>query len=74
MEKYFSIQNIPEIDLIKFPRLNIIINRLFIEQKNYLENDQKQLVNSIFEHFIISQFIYNYMKYQLVYGQLYIIY
>ena len=65
MEKYFSIQNIPEIDLIKFPRLNIIINRLFIEQKNYLENDQKQLVNSIFEHFIISQFIYNYMKYQI---------
>ena len=65
MQKFFEIQNIPELDLMKFPRLNIIMNRLFIEQNKFRENNKKEIINAIFEHFIISQFMYNYIKYQV---------
>ena len=65
LQKYFNIQLIPEIELLKFPRMNIIMNRLFFEKTDYLEQDKNQLLNAIFEHFIISQFMYNYMKYQV---------
>ena len=65
LQKYFDIQNIPELDLLKFPRINILMNRLFIEKSNYSESNKKELINAIFEHFIISQFIYNYLKYQI---------
>ena len=65
MQKYFNIQNIPEIDLLKFPRINILINRLFIEKIVFHEEDIKETINGIFEHFIISQFICNYIKYQV---------
>ena len=65
MQRYFKIQNIPNIDLLKFPRINIVINRLFIEKINFHEGDNKEIINGIFEHFIISQFIRNYMKYEV---------
>ena len=65
MQKYFNIQNIPELDLLKFPRINILINRLFIEKIVFHEEDIKEIINGIFEHFVISQFIYNYIKYQV---------
>ena len=65
MQKYFNIQNIPELDLLKFPRINILINRLFMEKAAFHEEDIKEIVNGIFEHFIISQFICNYIKYQV---------
>ena len=65
LQRYFNIQNIPELDLLKFPRINIIMNRLFIGQKKYMDCSKKELINAIFEHFVISQFIYNYLKYQI---------
>ena len=65
IQKYFNIQNINEFDLLKFPRINIIINRLFMEKKIFYQDDKKELINAIFEHFIISQFIFNYIKYQI---------
>jgi len=65
LQKYFNIQNIPELDLLKFPRINIAINRLFIEKTTFHEEDMREVVNGIFEHFIISQFIRNYIEYQV---------
>ena len=65
IQKYFNIQKVPELDLLKFPRLNIIINRLFMEKVPFHEGDKKEIVNGIFEHFIISQFMYNYIKFQM---------
>ena len=54
MQKYFHIQNLPELDLLKFPRINIVINRLFMEKVMLHEKDIGEVVNGIFEHFIIS--------------------
>ena len=65
IKKYFNIQNINEIDLLKFPRINIIVNRLFMEKTIFCNVPGKELINAIFEHFIISQFIFNYIKYQI---------
>ena len=65
LQKYFDIQNIPELDIMKFPRINILMNRMFMEKINFVEIDKKEIINATFEHFIISQFIYNYMKYQV---------
>ena len=65
IQKYFNIQNIQEIDLLKFPRINIIVNRLFMEKTTFYQSKKKDLTNAIFEHFIISQFIFNYIKYQI---------
>ena len=65
IQKYFNIQKIQEFDLLKFPRINIIINRLFMEKSVFYESDKKGFINAIFEHFIISQFIFNYIKYQI---------
>lgn len=65
MQKYFNIQKISELDLLKFPRINILVNRLFIDKKVFNEDDINEIVNGIFEHFIISQFICNYIKYQV---------
>ena len=65
MQKYFDIQNIQELDLLKFSRINIIINRLFIEKTPFHMSDKKELINAIFEHFIISQFMFNYIKYMI---------
>ena len=36
-----------------------------IEKTYFYESKKKELANAIFEHFIISQFIYNYIKYQI---------
>ena len=65
LQKFFKIEYISELDLMKFPRLNIIMNRLFIEKNNFKKNNEQELINAIFEHFIISQFMYNYIKYQV---------
>ena len=65
MQKYFDIQYIPELDLLKFPRVNIIINRLFFEKTSFNITDRNELINAIFEHFIISQFMHNYIKYMV---------
>ena len=65
IQKYFKIQYVPELDLLKFPRINIVINRLFEEKIVFNEEDNNEIINAIFEHFIISQFINNYLKYQV---------
>ena len=65
IQKYFYIQEIKEFDLLKFPRLNILLNRVFTEEIIYSHIHEDELLNAIFEHFIISQFVYNYLKYQL---------
>ena len=65
LQKYFNIQNIPELALMKFPRINIIMNRLYMDKNPYIHYSQENLINAIFEHFILSQFILNYIKYQI---------
>ena len=50
---------------MKFPRINIIMNKLYMDKNPYIEYSQENLINAIFEHFILSQFILNYMKYQI---------
>jgi hypothetical protein len=45
LQRYFNIQNIPELDLLKFSRINIIINRLFIEKIAFHEEDINGIVN-----------------------------
>ena len=65
LQKYYDIQDIPELDILKFPRLNLLINRIFISIRPFNEGSQKQIVNAIFEHFIFSQFLINYIKYQV---------
>ena len=64
LQNHFKIDYIPEIDLLKFPRLNIVMNRLF-EDIEFNATSPKEITNIIFEHFIISQFMYNYIKYQV---------
>ena len=66
LQKYYNIQDIPELDILKFPRLNILINRIFISIRPFYEGSQKEIVNAIFEHFIFSQFLINYIKYQVI--------
>ena len=65
MQKYLGIQSIQEFDVLKFSRFNIIINRLFVDKILFVQTGKKESINSVFEHFIVSQFIYNYMKYQI---------
>ena len=65
LQKYFGIQIIPELDLLKFPRLNIIMNKLFFDKNFYFKCCHEDLVNYIFEHFILSQFILSYIKYMI---------
>ena len=65
LQKYFNIQNIPELDLMKFPRINIIMNKLYTDKNPFIDRSKENLINAIFEHFILSQFILNYIKYQI---------
>ena len=65
IQKYYNIQDIPELDMLKFPRLNILINRIFIGKPKFKEDSSKEVINAIFEHFIVSQFLVNYIKYQV---------
>ena len=51
--------------MLKFPRLNILINRIFIGKPKFKEDSPKEVINAIFEHFIVSQFLVNYIKYQV---------
>ena len=64
MTNYLNIQKDSEFDLLKFPRINVIINRLYIEKMHFHEGNIKEAINDIFEHFIISKFIISYMKYE----------
>jgi hypothetical protein len=62
MQKYFGVEYVPNLDLLKFPRMNIVINRLYIEKIVFHEEDINEIINAIFEHFIITQFLLNYLK------------
>jgi hypothetical protein len=60
MQKYFGMEYVPNLDLLKFPRMNIVINRLYIEKIVF--QDINEIINAIYEHFIITQFLLNYLK------------
>jgi hypothetical protein len=62
MQKYFGVEYVPNLDLLKFPRMNIVINRLYIEKIVFHEEDINEIINAIYEHFIITQFLLNYLK------------